>query len=195
MLCCKHKVCYSIASIWPCCECFYLVYFFSFFVNNIKFECCPITFSYPVFLHYLYSFRPFQFWYILKEFFCIFCCFYEPLLKEFFFYFCFSVPPAFSVVNLLVRKDCFAFRAPVYRCFFPVHQAFFHEFKEEILVPFVVFWLACGYHPAPVIAQPERFLLHDEVCYCFLREFLRHGFCLYCRIFCWQPERVIPHWV
>src|SRR3989338_4158269 len=103
------------------------------------------------------------------------------------------MPRAFPIVHLLVCQYCSAFRTPIYSSFLPINQPLFQKFKEKILIPFVIFWFAGFYYPAPVIAQSKFFLLPYEICNCLISKFLRVRFCLYSSILCRQAKAVISH--
>src|SRR3989338_609180 len=105
------------------------------------------------------------------------------------------MPRAFPIVHLLVCQYCSAFRTPIYSSFLPINQPLFQKFKEKILIPFVIFWFAGFYYPAPVIAQSKFFLLPYEVCNCLISKFLRVRFCLYSSILGRKAKSIISHWV
>src|SRR3989338_8779604 len=103
VLCGNNHESNSKNSVWPCGKNFpaFIVYF----EINVN----AVAFAYPVSLHCLYFFRPFQFFKPLKKFFGIGGCFYEPLLKAFYLHISIRMAPAFSAVHLFVCKHSVAF--------------------------------------------------------------------------------------
>src|SRR3990170_6724130 len=68
----------------------------------LEVDIAAVALPYPIFLHYLYPFRPFQLGDEFQEFVRIFGCLDEPLLQMPNLYVSVCMSPAFSVMDLLV---------------------------------------------------------------------------------------------
>src|SRR5690606_20466027 len=86
------------------------------------------TFTYPVFLLRYYFFRPVDA-IKFKEFISVFRNTIEPLFPVFMRYQA-AAAFAFIVYHLLVREDCLAAWAPVYRSILPVCEVMLEQFQE-----------------------------------------------------------------
>jgi hypothetical protein len=101
--------------------------------------------------------------------------------------------PAISVDHLLVREHRAAFRTPVHPALLPVRQPALQHSQEKPLIPPVIFRLARGNLPPPVVAEPkapQHFLKLGNV---LIGPGPRVSMIFDRRVFRRQPERVPPH--
>ena len=144
----------------------------------------------PVALHGLYPVGPaLQLVQIIQQLFGIVGDLEEPLAQLFLLHRLMAAP-AFAVFHLFVGQHRAAGIAPVHGSFLLHSQApFVHQFKEP-LGPFVVFFLAGGHLPVPVVGKPQFLQLTGHVGNVFHGPFRRGDVVLDGRIFCRHPEGV-----
>ena len=161
--------------------------------RDIKEEVCPFAAADPVALHGLDPFRPArQFVQIVEETVCIIGNLEEPLFQVFLDDRIVTAP-AYAAFSLFVGKDGMAVFAPVDLGFLAVCQAaFVHQF-EHPLRPFIIFFMAGGNFPVPVIGQAQGFLLPFHIGYIVIGPLCRRDIMLDSRIFCRHAECIESH--
>ena len=101
--------------------------------------------------------------------------------------------PALAVLDLLVREDRRAFRAPVDRRLLAVCETSLVELDEEPLVPLVVLRTACDDHALPVVAAAELALLFADARYGVIGVCFRVRLVLDSGVLSRKTERVVAH--
>ena len=128
---------------------------------NFKFDECPLAAPDPVFLHGfdrqrpVYSVKPFQ------QAISISGNFEKPLLQLFGRH-AGAATFAIAVYHLLPRQNSLARRAPINRRQLSISQTIFIHQQKKPLRPFVIFRLASGNFPRPIIRKTDGFNLAAE---------------------------------
>ncbi len=152
-------------------------------VGHRKINFTAVALPDPVFLHRHDAFRPAgQFVAILKKFFDVGSDFEKPLIQYFLLHFR-TAAPALAAFHLFVGQNRVAFGAEINGGAFLVGQTFFVHPDEEELFPAVVFRLAGGNFPVPVIAEAHTLELFFHVLDIFVGPFRGMNLMLDGRIF------------
>ena len=162
---------------------------------NVKGDFHPFRTADPVALHGLHGVRPVvQLIQIVQQLIGVGGDFNKPLRDLFTLDFGVAAPAA-AVDNLLVGQYGLVVRAPVHRGGFFVHQAFFVQLGEELLLPAVVFRGAGRQLAAPVIAEAQHFELVFHVGDVVVGPRRWRGVVFYRRAFRRQTERIPANWL
>ena len=127
-------------------------------VRHSKFHFRALRLPYPVLLHQDDALRPsaFQLLQIIEQLVRIRGRLQEPLFNLARFDQRVFVPPAVAVVHdLFVRQHRAALRTPVHSALLPIRQPALQHAQEEPLVPAIIFRLAGGNLPPPVITESK----------------------------------------
>ena len=168
-----------------------------FFVATVNLKITLETrgFSNPVALHGHNLGRPaIKFVQISKQLFSIISNFEEPAIHVSGFY-KFITTPAGSFNDLLVGKYGMAGFAPVDSCCFLINQAFFIHLEKDLLFPFIIFGVAGGNFPVPVIGEAKLTQLSAHVIDVVVCPAGRMGVVFDGCVFCRESERVPAHGV
>ena len=171
------------------CEDFYC----PFTVCHGEIHLTAVAFADPVFLHRHDAFRPAgQFVAVFKQFLNIGCDLEKPLIEDFFRHFR-AAAPAKASFHLFVCQNRIAFGAEIDTGSFFIGQTFFvHPDKEE-LFPAIVFRVACGDFPVPVVAEAHALELLAHVADVFIGPRCRMNFMLDGGIFGRHTKGVPAH--
>ena len=101
--------------------------------------------------------------------------------------------PAAPFLHLLIGKDGFAARAPVYGGAFLIREALLKELQEQPLVPFIVVRFTRRDFPAPVIGEAKTLQLIAHVRDVVARPHVRRDAFFNRGIFGRKPERIPTH--
>ena len=164
-------------------------------VVDVKGDFYPFRTADPVALHGLHGVRPVvQLIQIVQQLIGVGGDFNKPLRDLFTLDFGVAAPAA-AVDNLLVRENGLVIRAPVNGRGLLVHQAFFIQLGEELLLPAVVFRGAGCQLAAPVIAEAQHFELVFHVGDVVVGPRRWRGVVFYRRPFRRQTERIPANWL
>ena len=159
-------------------------------VVDVKGDFYPFRTADPVALHGLHGVRPVvQLIQIVQQFIGVGGDFNKPL-RDLFTLDLGIAAPAAAVDNLFVGQHGLVIRAPVHCGGFFVHQAFFVQLGEELLLPAVVFRGAGRQLAAPVIAEAQHFELVFHVGDVVVGPRRWRGVVFHRRPFCRQTERI-----
>ena len=149
----------------------------------------------PVALHGLNGIWPvIQFIQIVQQFIGVSGDFNKPLWDLFTLNFSVTAPAA-AVDNLFVRQNGLVIRTPVNGGGLLIHQAFFVQLGEELLLPTVIFRGAGCQLAAPVIAKAQHFELVFHVRDVVVRPRRRCGVVFDRRAFSRQTECIPADWL
>ena len=164
-------------------------------VGHWKINFTAVAFANPVFLHGHDAFRPTgQFVAIFQQLFDVGGDFEKPLIQHLFLHFR-AAAPALAAFNLFVGQHRIALTAEINRGALFVSQTFFIHPDKEQLFPAVIFRLAGGYFPIPVVAEAHAFELLFHVIDIFVGPLSGMNFMLDGGVFRGQAESVPAHWM
>ena len=134
----------------------------------------------------------FQFVQVLQQFFGVIGDF-EVIHRDFAFLNQRARTPTTAIFHLFIGKHGLVDWVPVHHAIFLVHNAFFKQFGEEPLFPFVILRRASGDFAFPIDGKAQRLQLRFHVINIGIRPCRRSHLVFHCRIFGGQTKRIPAH--
>ena len=134
----------------------------------------------------------FQFVQVLQQFFSVIGDF-EVIHRDFAFFNQRTRTPATAIFHLFIGQHGLVNWVPVHHAIFLVHNAFFKQFGEEPLFPFVILRRASGDFALPIDGKAQRLQLRFHVINIGIRPCRRCHLVFHRRIFGGQTKRIPAH--